>query len=442
MAQASTGDVLNLFKKVYGNLQNALPEEFPLQKDIPFNEKQKVGESYNEAVVLTYENGFTLLGNSTALVELNPAVAGSVQQATVTPYATALASVIPWQVASRAASQGEGAFFSATKFLVKNNLRSHGKLLETLRLYGQAAALLGYVSYYTGTYRGVSFTTGTGTLTMNGTSTAFTTGVNTSTKWILFNKGSFAAGIWTGSEQTIIQQVDANGVVVGSGKVTGVDIANGGIQVDFTPTAATSTTSHRICYQGQTTTNDAVGINYILTATSSLFGISTTAYDLWKGNTYNVNNQKLTLSDVQTAAAQAVNRGGLDGDLVLYVNPRSWARFSQSDAALRMLDESYDSGESENGFKTLKYHTQTGVIFVKAHRFVKEGEAYALHLEDWSRSGSAEISFRVPGMNDQDMMFQLQNQNGYGFRSYSDQYVFCHCPAKSIYFYNIDDEAA
>lgn len=442
MSQASTGDVLNLFKKVYGSLQNVLPEDYPLQKDIPFSEKQKVGESYSEAVVLTYENGFTLLGNSTALVELNPAVAGSVQQALVVPYATALASVIPWQVASRAAAQGDAAFFSATKFLVKNNLRSHGKLLETLRIYGQASALLGYVSYYSGTYRGVSFTNGTGTLTVNGSSVAFTNGVNTSSKWILFNKGSFAAGIWTGSEQTIIQQVDASGNVVGQGKVVQVDVNMGAIQVDFTPTVASSTTSHRICYQGQTTTQDAIGVNYILTATSTLFGISTTSYDLWKGNTYNVNNQKLTLQDLQIAAAQAVNRGGLEGDLVVYVNPRSWARLAQSEAALRMYDESYEPGEAENGFKTLKYHTQTGTLFVKAHRFIKEGEAYALHLPDWSRSGSAEISFRVPGMNDQELMYPLQNQNGYGFRSYSDQYIFCHCPAKSIYFYNIDDEAA
>lgn len=444
MSQASTGDVLNLFKKVYGNLQQILPEDFPLQKDIPFNEKQKVGESYSEAIVLTYENGWTLLGNSTSLVEINPAIAGSVQQALVVPYATVLASVIPWQVASRAAAQGEAAFYSATKFLVRNNLRSHGKLLEILRIYGQNSAqgYLGYVSYYSGSYRGQAFTNGTGTLVSNGTSITFTNGINAASKAILFQKGYFAAGIWTGSEQALIQQVNASNVVVAQGKVTGVDVANGILYVDFTPIAASSTTSHRIAFQGQTTSSDMVGIINILTNTGSLFGIPTSSYDLWKGNVYDVQNQKLTLNDLQLAAAQAVNRGGLDGDLVVYLNPRSWARFAQSEAALRMYDESYTEGEAQNGFETLKFHTQTGALFVKAHRFIHEGEALALHLDDWSRSGSAEISFKVPGMNDDQLMFPLQNQNGYAFRSYSDQYIFCHGPAKSIFFYNIDDEAA
>lgn len=444
MSQASTGDVLNLFKKVYGNLQQILPEDYPLQKDIPFNEKQKVGESYSEAVVLTYENGWTLLGNSTSLVEINPAIAGSVQQALVVPYATVLASVIPWQVASRAAAQGEAAFYSATKFLVRNNLRSHGKLLETLRLYGQNAAngYLGYVSYYTGTYRGQSFINGTGTLVSNGTSITFTNGVNTASQAILFQKGFFAAGVWTGSEQCIVQEVNASNVVVKQGKVTGVDIANGILYVDFVPTAASSTTSHRICYPGQTTSSDMIGIINILTNSTTLFGISTSAYDLWKGNIYDCNAGRLTLAILQAAAAQAVNRGGLDGDLVVYMNPRSWANLSQSEAGLRMYDESYQPGEAENGYETLKFHTQTGTLFVKAHRFIQEGIAIALHLDDWSRSGSAEISFKVPGMNDDQLMFPLQNQNGYAFRSYSDQYIFCHGPAKSIYFYNIDDEAS
>ena len=267
MSQASTGDTLNLFKKVYGTLQeDVLPQDFPLQKMIPFASNQKVGESYSEAVCLTYENGFTLMGNSTQLIELNPAIAGSVQQAVVVPYGTALASVLPWQVAARAASQGEAAFYSSTKYLVRNNLRSHNKLLETLRIYGQSPGYLGYLSYYTGTYRGANFVNGTGTLTSNGASITFTNGVNIASQALLFNKGSFAAGVWTGSEQTLIQQFSAAGVVQASGKVTGVDVENGILYVDFVPVAASSLTSSRIGYPGMNTASDAVGIINILTA--------------------------------------------------------------------------------------------------------------------------------------------------------------------------------
>lgn len=130
MSSASNADVVNLFKRVYGDLVQLLPEDYPLQKDIPFNEKQKVGESYIEAVCLTNESGWTLGGSTMTAFELNPAIAGTVQQATVTPYSTVLASLVPWGVISRTAGGGEKAFFDATKYIVKNNLRSYGKLLS------------------------------------------------------------------------------------------------------------------------------------------------------------------------------------------------------------------------------------------------------------------------------------------------------------------------
>lgn len=437
MSSASNADVVNLFKRVYGDLVQLLPEDYPLQKDIPFNEKQKVGESYIEAVCLTNESGWTLGGSTMTAFELNPAIAGTVQQATVTPYSTVLASLVPWGVISRTAGGGEKAFFDATKYIVKNNLRSHGKLLEVLRLYGQAAALLGYVSYYTGTYRGVAFTNGTGTVG----GIAFTNGINAASKAILFNKGSFAAGIWVGSEGALIQEVDANGVVLQEGTLVSVDPLNGILTVSFTPTAASSLTSHRICFKGQASGQDAVGIVNILTNSTTLFGISTSAYSLWKGNAIDNLGSKFSLLNIQTGVAQAVARGALDGDLMVYVNPRTWARLVTTEAGLRVYDSSYKPGEAENGFESITFYHQTGKAIIKAHRMVKEGEAIALHVEDWSRSGSAEISFSVPGIG-KEVIFPVENMAAYAFRSYSDQYIFCHAPAKSIYWYNIDDEAA
>ncbi len=144
---------------------------------------------------------------------------------------------------------------------------------------------------------------------------------------------------------------------------------------------------------------------------------------------------------MQNAVAVAVARGGLEGDLVLYCNPRSWARFSNTEAGLRVYDQSYQRSKAENGFEAIEFFSQTGKITVKAHRMIKEGMALGLHLPDWSRSGSAEISFKVPGMSD-DLIYPAQNQNAYIFRSYADQYVFCRGPAKSIWFYDINDEAA
>lgn len=436
MAQFSTSDVVNLFKRVYGDLQNLLPEDYELAKSIPFAQKQKVGEKYIEAVSLTYETGVTFGGSSMVAFEINPAIAGSVQQAEVTPYSSVLASMVPWGVMSRSAGGGEKAFFDATKYIVKNNLRSHGGFLEDIRLYGQSSKLLGYVSYYSGTYRGASLTNGTGTV--NGV--AFTNGVNTTTKQILLNKGDFAAGIWVAKEGVMVQEVNSSGTVVQEGKLTAVNPDYGYITVDFTPTAASSLTSHRLKFKGMGG-SEAYGIQYILNNTSTLFGISTSSYSLWQGNVINCQAQKFSLKKLQDGVAQAVGRGGLDGDLLVLVNPRTWANLVVTEAGLRMYDSSYKKDEASNGFESITFYHQTGKATVKAHRKVMEGDAFALHLPDWSRSGSAEISFTVPGM-DKEVIYPIENMAAYAFRSYSDQYLFCHAPARSIYFYNIDDESA
>lgn len=437
MSQVSSADVVNLFKKVYGDLVNLLPEDYRYQQAIPFSQNQKVGESFSEAVVLTNETGWSILGSEGGNNELNAAIAGAVQQTEVKPYETVLASLVPFSVISRSAGGKEVAFYAATKHIVKNNLKSHGKLLEILRIYGQSAMALGYVSYATATYRGAALVAGTGTVN----SVAFTNGVNTTTKQILFAPGYFAAGIWVGTEGAKVQQIDVSGNVVAEGKLVTVDALFGYITVDFVPLVATSTTSHRICFEGQASAKDAPGIINILSATGTLFGISTSKYSLWKGNVYPCLATKLSLAHVQKGIAEAVGRGALDGDIDLDVNPRTWATLLTDQAALRKYDQSYKSSEMENGAEALTYYSQSGMIRIRSNRFIMEGMAIGLHLEDWSRSGSAEISFTVPGSN-QELIFPLHNSTSWAFRSYSDQYVFCHAPARSILFTDINDESA
>jgi hypothetical protein len=442
MSQTSNADVLQTFKRVYGELTNLLPEDQPLGKFIPFSEKQKVGEKYVEAVVLTNEVGFTLSDSSDAF-ELNPASAGTVKQTEVAPFISVLPSVIPWGVMSRSAGGGDKAFFDATKFIVRNNLRSHNRLQESLRLYGRSPNLLGAVSYASQVYRGVAFTNGTGTLpnTRFGSLT-FTNGINAAGKYILFAPGDFAAGLWLGFEGVKINQVSASGVVQAAGKLVAVDSKYGILKVDFTPIAASAVASSRICFEGQQGAGkDYYGAEYILTRNGSLFGIDNTTYSLWSANQYDCGNQKITLPRFQEAVADAVNKGNLEGDLDVWLNPRSWATIASTEAGLRVYDSSYKTGEATQGFESVTFYTQAGKATFRPHRMMKEGRAMALQSSSWSRSGSAEVSFQVPGMN-QDIIFALQNQAGYCIRSYSDQYLFNHEPAKQIYFYNINDEAA
>ena len=91
----------------------------------------------------------------------------------------------------------------------------------------------------------------------------------------------------------------------------------------------------------------------------------------------------------------------------------------------------------------LEFYSQNGKLTIKAHRMIMEGDAMVLKLDTWKRSGSAQVGFKVPGMVGKgDLIRELDNQTGYQFKSYADEYIFCHAPAQNIVLTDIDDEAA
>lgn len=439
MTQAS--QVQGLFRKVYGEVKDLQPVKFTHQDMIPFSTRKRVGESYVEAVVLSNENGITLGGCDAEVIELNPAVAGVVKQAEVKDYQMVLASVIPFQTLSRSADRGEAAFASASKHVTKNNLRSHNNFLELMMLYGQSASLMGYVNYATATYRGVALTNGGGAI--NGIT--FTAGVNTTEKAILLAPGEYASGIWSGAEGLLIQQIDATGLVVAEGKVLGSVSQYGYILVDFVPVAATSVTSHRLALLGQVDKMDMIGAVAILENTTTLFNLSTSKYPLWRGTTYNAYQPttttpgKLTFAKVMEAINNGIDRGNLDGDVVVTVNPRSWQSLVAEQNALA-TNKDYDPRMAEAGFRAMRFYHMNGYAEVRPSRHVKEGYAFIWSLEDWSRFGSAAVSFSVPGASE--LIMPLENQTGFAFRSYSSQCMFCAAPARSVLIKNINDEAA
>ena len=437
MSQVSNQQVVDLFKRVYGDLHNLLPQDFPLAREIPFSEGRKVGDSFVEAFVLANETGWTLAGQGQDAFDINPAIAGVVKQSSIIPSQVVLTSVIPFAFISRSAGGGEKAFYDGTKHVMQNHIRSHSRLLEAMRIHGQRASKLGYVTYApAGTvYRGATYS-GAGDVTVGGI--AFTDGVNTASKAILLAPGYFAAGLWVGLEGCVIQQLDSSSAVVASGKLVSVDADNGILFVDFTPVAATSTTSHTVCFEGMESGKEMVGVQKILENSGTLFGISSTQYALWKANRVDLQKKRFSMKALQEGVAQAVNKGGLDKPLMVVVNPRTFAALTQDEAALRKYDASYKSA-AQNGFETIEYYAANGLNKIVPHRMIMEGDVYGLEIGDWIRSGSAEISFKVPGL-DKEVIFPLENQAGWVVRSFSDQFVMCRAPARQIVWTNGNDE--
>lgn len=391
-------DTLNgLFKEAYADkLENLIPEGLKLYKMIEFLSKEKQpGNLYHQPVILGHEHGVTFASSDDDAFNLNAPVAGQIKDAQVRGNPVVLRSVLGYTAASRAAQGGAKAFMDATKFLVANMLRSITKKLEIELLYGQ----MGY-----GTVASVSGSV------------------------ITITTAEWAPGIWAGAENMPIEIRDVAGTTVrGNATITSVDLSARTVTVDLLPvgTAATDVIWHKGAYG-----NEFAGVHKILTNSGTLFNISASTYSLWAGNSYSAGSAALSLAKIERAIALAVAKG-LDSDVMVIVNPKTWADLLVEQAALRKFDSSYSPSEVDNGGKSIKFYGQNGMITIEPSIYCKEGYAYILCMQEFNRVGSTDVTFKRPGMEG-NFFRELENSAGVELRCFSDMALFCAAPGKNV----------
>jgi hypothetical protein len=446
MSTVSSQSVIDLFKKVYGQLNDLRPDTDILDKLMPFENSQRIGDAYIEDFILGDSVGITFAGTAQDAFSIRPPIAGTVKQSSIKGSQTVLSDVLSWGFMARGATT-EAAFFDSTRLVMKNHLESHNRFINVAKLYGQATDLLGYVSYApSGTvYRGATYS-GSGTVTLtkaDGSTIAFTNGVNVAEKAILFAPGQFAAGFWTGKQGVVVKQINNSGAVVASGKLVSWDASLGYIVVDFVPTAPSAVTgsgSLRISYDGWEQDLEMVGVKKILTNRGSLFNIDASAYPLWAGNVVNVGGKRFDLKAIFVGVSNAINAGGLTEPLDILVNPRTYGMIANDESSFRKYDAKYSPSQGTNGFEAIEYYAANGVNRIMSCSCVKEGDAFGVVSKHWRFSGSQLPAFKVTGI-DQQVIFPLQDNAGFAVRSYADCYLMCRMPAKQILFTNINDES-
>lgn len=395
MAQNNNLTTLNgLFKEVYADkLENIIPDGVKLLRQIPFVSKEKQnGSNYHQPVVLGLEHGVSFATSGDAFT-LNSAIAGTIKDAQVQGTQMVLRSVLSYAAASRSLGGGPKAFEDATKFLVGNMLRSMARKLEIELLYGQ----MGY---------GVVASVSSNTITIQ------------TAEW--------APGIWAGSENLVIDvRTGAAGASRGTATVVSVDMSARTVTVD---TAPAGTANGDAIYHNGAFGNEFAGLHKIMTNTSTLFNIDASVYNLWKGTTYPAGSAALSFAKINAALSRAVEKG-LDSDVVVLVNPRTWSDLLSDQAALRRYDSSYKEGELKQGANSIKFYGQNGMIEITPSIYVKEGYAYALPMDELIRVGSSDITFKRPGQGDE-FFRDLETAAGYELRAYCDQAVFSSAPGK------------
>lgn len=407
MASSSNNfaDTLNAnFKIVYADkIENLIPDGVKLLNRVSFSGREaQLGNLYSQPLVLGLEHGVTFAGSTDDAFALQAPIAGQLKEAQVRGSQMVLRSVLGYAAAARAAGGGQRAFEDSTKFLVQNMMRSMAKKLEIELLYGQ----MGY---------GVVDTTSGNTITIE--------------------VAEWAPGIWAGANNMPLEIRSSAGSLRGYCNVTSVNMDTYQATVDLLPAGvvATDVIWHKGAYS-----NEFAGIHKILTNTGTLFNIDASQYDLFKGNTVTISPAgPLSFAVVQEAIARGVEKG-LDSDVTVLVNPRTWADLLTEQAALRMYDQSYRTSEAENGAQSITFHGQNGKVEIVPSIYVKSGYAYVLAMEDFMRIGSTDITFRRPGQGD-DFFRELENNAGYELRAYTDQCIFCLAPGRSTLVAGIEN---
>lgn len=425
-----------LFKRVYKDLREIIPEGHVGLELFPHSDKVKMGEKIMFPIVLSNENGLSCGDGSQ--ITFADAQAGTIKQAELQSYEYFLSSGILTKALADSAAGGEAAVKAASKHVVNSNLKSLMRFLENDVFYGKDAYGIGRVSYETKTFRGATLTAGAGTV---GGVTFATGGVDTTNNKILINTSDQAPGLFMGCEGMEVEEWSGDAIVSGkTGYVKSYDVDNGILEVSFTPTAASGASSHYLVIKAKGRDTSFLGAKGILSTSGTLFGIVNTTYKMWKGNSVAITG-KLTWKKILPSLSLACAKG-LESDATIVVSFEGWANLLADIEALRSVDSSFSPDTLKQGARNLEFSFLNGKITVKPCRFVRRGDAFILAKGQLHRYGSSDIALKVPGIDDGDLLVKPITTNVFVFRSYADQAVFIDHPAQNVYISGIDPESA
>jgi len=254
----NVGDLNGLFKRVYAdNLENLIPDNAVLIKKVKFEQKKRLGDTFEQPVILQQENGVTYAAAGSGAFALNAPINMATKNARVPSVQMLLRSQMDYEAASRASGGNDNkAFFNSTKLMIQSMLESLTHRLECSMLYG-----------------------GSGLATLTSV-----VNIDDTHATLLINAATWAMGIWTGCEGAQIDLLIAAGTSIGNTNaalvIDSIDMDTRKIIVsgNATDIAAIDNVSagiNQIIYWRGTwasgTNPDMEGIDKIITNTGTLF---------------------------------------------------------------------------------------------------------------------------------------------------------------------------
>lgn len=404
------GTLNGLFRERYADaVKQLVPDHVKLYNAIKFDTSKKVGDSYNEPVILSLESGFTYGGEGGSLFDLNDVKEFKMRKASIKARELVLRSAISIGALSRSGSDKQ-AIEKAMDLMVGNMLKSVYHRLEVQMFYGQSG--LGVVK----------------TDSVAGAEVA-----------IEIKDEEWAAGIWNGTSNAEVDVFSA-GVLVDTYEIVGYSLASRSVtlkkavgSIGIAEIQADDVIYFRGAAANAGVRNEFLGIHGIATESTSLFGINNANEPLFQGSIVDVgtdattNAAVLSFAKIEEGIAKMVEKGLMEEEVSCYVNPKQWNSLLTELDAKRQIDSSYSPSKGEKGQREIMFHGQNGSIKVIASTFVKEGYSYLACEKDLKRIGSEEVTFKRP--DGEEYLELLENKHGIEMRCYTDQALFTARPA-------------
>lgn len=398
-----------MFKEIYGDdIKELVPNTLKLTKRINMTYAEALGSKYHQPVDVTTEHGITYSAANASSITLLSPVAAQMQDAQIEGAQVFARSRVDYETMFRAMAAGKAAFTNATTQVVKRLTKAAAKRLEIMLLHGRKG--IGAIGSQSG---------------------------SSTTRSLVISDATWSAGIWAGSVGATLDvwaaaltgsKLNTNAAIV----VTAVNVSTKTISVSGNATDLDAcVTGTHLFFETGSPTNDFAGIDAIVQNTGTLFNVSASTYELWKGN---------TVSTVGRPSMQAILNGisrcvemGLEKDVIAVVSPKCYEVLNEDMAALRKFDSSYSSSSGKNGFEGLTFYGQSGKVEVMPHLFQKDGQAHIFAPDEWKRIGATDLTFITRGSDGQQkLVLEIANSPESEMRCYFNGALFSEAPAHAV----------
>lgn len=390
-----------VFKDVFGELENTVPDWSILLQDVPFKERARLGEQYVFPVRLRRGHGITLESgaNSLTAFALNDVKTGQMKEAQVSGSTLLGRESFAYKAVAAATGNNKQAFVDLFMDGVEDLYNTAGFYQEAFSLYGQSSF-------------GVFAAAGS----------------NNATQDIALTAASSAPGLWAQMEGAYVDIYSDTTFGTKRNAANTVEITG----IEFDPDTGQVTLS----LSGNATELDAVaigdvvvprgfyssghksfaGLDKIITNTGTLFNIDGATYKAWLSTSYGCGSANATFAKIiKACVAISVRCPPMKEALRCYVSPMTWTDLNNNVAALRRYAES-QKGSVDLGTGKITYYSNVGsAIEIVSHPMVKGGEGFIGFPSLACRGGVTEPTFDLNKGTGQNPRFLLELAANAGF---------------------------